>query len=92
MADEPVRKDDGDVACAEQVEMMTDYLEDALPPAAARRLERHLETCDGCTEYLEQMRMIAGSLGGVTEVTIPAEIRDDLVAAFRAFRKRGAPP
>jgi anti-sigma factor RsiW len=92
MADEPARTDDGDVACTEEVEIMTDYLEGALPPAEARRLERHLETCPGCTEYLEQMRTIAGSLGGVTEVAIAAETRDELVAAFRALRKRGSAP
>jgi anti-sigma factor RsiW len=66
--------------CIEEVEIMTDYLEGALPAPEARRLERHLEICPGCTEYLEQMRTIAGSLGGLTEGSIPAEIRDGLIA------------
>jgi anti-sigma factor RsiW len=77
-----------DLACTEEVEIMTDYLEGALPGAEARRLERHLETCPGCTEYLEQMRTVAGSLGGLTEDSIPADMRDSLIAAFRDFRKR----
>lgn len=76
-----------DLACTEEVEIMTDYLEGALPAAEARRLERHLQTCPGCTEYLEQMRTVAGSLGGLTEDSIPAEMRGGLIAAFRAFRK-----
>jgi anti-sigma factor RsiW len=66
---------------------MTDYLEGALPPSEARRLERHLNTCPGCTEYLEQMRTVAGSLGGLAGDSIPAEMRDGLLAAFRSFRR-----
>jgi anti-sigma factor RsiW len=87
MTDEPAHTHGDDLACTEEVEIMTDYLEGALPPADARRLERHLETCPGCTEYLEQMRTIAGSLGGLTEDSIPAELRDDLIDAFRDLRK-----
>jgi anti-sigma factor RsiW len=85
--DEPAHTDAGDLACTEEVEIMTDYLEGALPAAEARRLEHHLETCPGCTEYLDQMRTVAGSLGGLSEDSIPAEMRDELIAAFRDLRK-----
>ena len=74
---------DGDVACIEEVELITDYLEGALPDADRRRLEAHLETCPGCTEYLEQMRTVAGSLGGLRGDTLPPELRRSLLAAFR---------
>ena len=72
--------------CIEQVERMTDYLEGAMPTAEARRLERHLETCPGCSEYLHQLRTIAGSLGGLAEDSIAAETRAALLAAFRDLR------
>jgi anti-sigma factor RsiW len=67
---------------------VTDYLEGALPAAEARRLERHLDTCPGCTEYLQQLRAIAGSLRGLTENSFPAEMRDGLIADFRSLRNR----
>ena len=86
MADEPADTHAEDLACTEEVELMTDYLEGALPAREAQRLERHLETCPGCTEYLEQMRALAGSLGGLTEESIPAEMRAGLIAAFRDLR------
>jgi anti-sigma factor RsiW len=86
-ADEHANSNAHDSACTEEVEVMTDYLEGALPAADARRLERHLETCPGCTEYLEQMRTLAGTLGGLGEVSIPAEMRDGLRDAFRDSRK-----
>lgn len=75
-----------DLACTEVVEIMTDYLEGALPVAQAGRLEHHLETCPGCSEYLEQMKAIAGSLGGLAEASIPAGMRDELIKAFHDLR------
>jgi anti-sigma factor RsiW len=74
---------DDDLACIEEVELITDYLEGALPDAERRRLEAHLESCPGCTEYLAQMRQIAGSLGGLRDESIPPELRRSLIAAFR---------
>ena len=87
-ADEPIHTRADDLACIEVVEIVTDYLEGALPAAEATRLERHLDTCPGCAEYLEQLRAIAGSLRGVTEDSFPAEIRDGLIADFRRLRNR----
>lgn len=76
-----------DLACTEEVELITDYLEGVLPAAETQRLERHLETCPGCTEYLEQMRTIAGSLADLERDAIPAAVRDELLAAFRDLRR-----
>jgi anti-sigma factor RsiW len=87
MRDEHVDHDAGDAACVDVVEIMTDYLEGALPADEARRLERHLTTCPGCTEYVEQMRTLAGSLGGLTEEWMPAGMRAGLIAAFRDRRE-----
>jgi anti-sigma factor RsiW len=88
MADQSANPHADDLACVDAVETMTDYLEGALPAAEARRLEQHLETCPGCTDYLEQMRTLAGSLGGLAEDSLPPAMRDDLLAAIREFRKR----
>jgi len=88
MADQPVHSHAEAPACIEVVEIVTDYLEGALPPAGALRLERHLATCPGCTEYLEQLRAIAGSLRGVTDDSFPPELRDSLIADFPHLRNR----
>ena len=87
MADEPANSDREELACVEVVELVTDYLEGVLPADEARRLERHLQTCPGCTEYLEQLRAIAGSLRGVTDESFPPEMRDGLIADFRDSRR-----
>lgn len=76
-----------DLVCVHLVELVTDYLEGTLPDAQAQRLERHLGTCPGCTEYLEQLRAVAGSLRGVTDESFPPEMRDSLIADFNRSRK-----
>ena len=86
MNDAPVLPPD-DLACTEEVELITDYLEGALPDDKRRQLELHLETCPGCTEYVEQMRTIAGSLGELREDQLPAETRAGLIESFREFRR-----
>ena len=77
-----------DIACADVVEIVTDYLEGSLPPGRAQAVERHLATCPGCTEYVEQMRTLAGSIGGVTAESLPPELRAGLIAAFRKRHDR----
>jgi anti-sigma factor RsiW len=76
-----------DMACTEEVELITDYLEGALPEAEAERLERHIATCPGCTEFVAQMRTLAGSLGELREEELSPEVRAGLIENFRAFRK-----
>jgi anti-sigma factor (TIGR02949 family) len=76
-----------DLACADVVEILTDYLDGALVPAEAQRLERHLDGCPGCSEYLEQIRTLAGSLGGLSGDSIPPEMRARLLADFGDMRR-----
>jgi anti-sigma factor RsiW len=86
MADEHSHSNVDDLACIEVVEIVTEYLEGALPAAEVLRLERHLGTCPGCAEYLEQLRAVAGSLRGLSDDSFPAEMRDGLIADFRRLR------
>ncbi|HJP65049.1 MAG TPA: zf-HC2 domain-containing protein [Actinomycetota bacterium] len=74
------------MACIEFVEVVTDYLEDAMTSAEAARLEAHIADCHGCTAYLEQMRRTARLVGRITVEDIPAAGRDQLLAAFRAWQ------
>jgi anti-sigma factor RsiW len=37
-----------DIVCRESVELVTDYLEDALSPVQRRRFEEHLASCPDC--------------------------------------------
>jgi anti-sigma factor RsiW len=72
-----------DIACVELVEMLTDYLEGALPPDEAAAVEAHLETCPPCRIYLAQMRATIRAVGTVPVETLSDEACDALLAAFR---------
>jgi predicted anti-sigma-YlaC factor YlaD len=72
-----------ELVCREVVEMVTDYLEGALSPVAARRFEEHLTGCLGCDTYLDQMRRTVGALLHLAGGTLPEATRAGLLAAFR---------
>jgi len=80
-----------ELSCRELVELVTDYLEDALPPAQRIRFEEHLIACPGCQTYLEQMRQTIDVLGRVTEESLEPAARDQLLDLFRNW-KRGDQP
>ena len=48
-----------DLPCVEFVELITGYLEDALPDDLRARVEAHLETCPGCPNAIEQLLPVA---------------------------------
>ena len=75
-----------DMACAELVEVITDYLEGKLPARDRRRFEAHLGGCDGCDAYLEQMRTTISLTGRLREEDVPPELEQRLLAAFRDWK------
>ena len=77
------------VSCSEVVELVTDYLERSLPPAEAALFEQHLNFCDGCDWYVDQMRTTVAAVGRVREEDVPPEMRERLLTAFRDW-KRGS--
>ena len=72
--------------CRQVVELMTDYLEDALSEIDRRRFEAHLTDCDGCTEYLEELRTMMRLAGTIADQPIPAALESELVKAFRDWK------
>ena len=74
------------LVCQEFVELVTDYLDGALPETDRIRFEDHLAECDGCAGYLEDMRRLVGSLNNVVEPPPDPETRQALSRAFRDLR------
>jgi anti-sigma factor RsiW len=75
------------VTCQEVVELITDYLEAALPSDEASLFEQHLNFCDGCVRYVEQMRTTVAAVGRLTPQDVPDETREELLAAFRDWKR-----
>jgi anti-sigma factor RsiW len=76
-----------DLACAELVELITDYLEGELPARDRRRFEAHLTACDGCDVYLEQMRRTISVTGRLREEDVPPELEERLLVAFEGWKR-----
>ena len=75
------------MTCKELVELVTEYLEGTLPDETRRRMESHLAGCDGCTNYLEQMRQTIRLTGQLREESLTPQQRDDLLRLFRDWKK-----
>ena len=73
-----------ELACRELVELVTAYLDDALVPNDRERFEEHLVFCDGCANYLEQMRTTIELTSGAPASLAP-ELEERLLVAFREW-------
>ncbi len=76
----------GQIDCQELVELITDYLENALPRKQRRRFARHLAGCENCTRYLDQMRMTIASTGQLRAEDLTVEMLGELTSVFRRWR------
>lgn len=73
------------LSCQELVELVTDYVEGALAPEEHERVERHLELCQGCWTYVEQMRQTIALTGRLTVEDVSPQAELALLEAFRAW-------
>ena len=75
------------LTCKEVVELVTEFLSDALAPEDRARLEQHLLVCPPCTVHVGQVQ---------TTVALSAELRDapaidaapTLVEVFRRWKQK----
>ena len=81
---------DNQMTCKELVELVTDYLEGTLAEDLRAKMEDHLSRCDGCTNYLEQMRQTIRLTGRVREESLTCQQRDDLRRLFNDWQKNWA--
>jgi predicted anti-sigma-YlaC factor YlaD len=77
-----------DLTCREVVEIVTDYLEGALPPRDRLDFERHLVWCSWCRDYLDQMRATIELTGKADEQEPSSPLREQLLEAFRDWKRR----
>ena len=74
------------MTCQELVELVTDYLENALSDAQRARFEEHLAVCPGCADYVEQMRVTIQAVGRLEEESLAPPVRDALLDVFRDWK------
>ncbi len=78
------------ITCQELTEALTDYLEGVMAPEDSATLEAHLALCEGCVNYVTQVRQTIAATSRLRVEDVEATAPEDLLAAFRAW-KRGEP-
>jgi len=73
-----------EVVCRTFVELVTDYLDGALPEQRLELVEEHLIMCDWCLAYLRQFEETVRALPAtVPAVSVTPETEVRLLEAFR---------
>jgi anti-sigma factor RsiW len=81
-----VSTDTQQLSCQELVELVTNYLEDALSQEERDEFEHHIEGCTGCHEYVRQMGQTIELTGRLTPADVSPEAEAKLLAAFRDWQ------
>jgi predicted anti-sigma-YlaC factor YlaD len=84
--DEPVGIHEHGYTCRQIVDLAAEYLEGALPSDESTLFELHLDSCEGCFTFVNQIRDTAGLAAQVEHDTLPETLRADLLQAFRDWK------
>ena len=76
-----------DISCREIVEIVSDYVEGVLSPPEREAVELHLNLCDGCSDYLEQLRLAISLTGRLPADALSPELEAELCRAFAGLRR-----
>jgi len=77
------------LACQQAVELVSDYLEGALPRAQRRRFEAHLRDCPDCPEYVAQLRATIALLASIGPDRLSPLTHNELIGLYRRYRTAG---
>jgi predicted anti-sigma-YlaC factor YlaD len=77
----------GELDCGTAVELVADHLEGATSLDQGRRLELHLVGCDGCRDYLQQVRTVLRVAGRPLVRAVPPRTMAGLLRALRDWRR-----
>lgn len=79
--------------CQTLVDVVTDWMEGAVPESRRAEIEEHLAICAGCTAYVEQLRSTTRALRNLDEAQRLAtggfSVPPGLLDAFRAQHRPG---
>jgi hypothetical protein len=76
-----------DLVCKNVVELVTEYLSDAMTPEARAGIEQHLLLCPPCVTYLGQMKTTVQLAGGLDDAAAPAADPAAPLALFRRWKQ-----
>ena len=75
-----------DLACASGVDLLMDYLEDALPKDLRDRIESHVAACERCTAFVASYREAPRVVREAASFGMPPELEESLMVFLRGRR------
>jgi len=75
------------LSCQEVVELVTDYLEQALLPEKRIQFEEHIADCPGCLTYIEQIQQTIVMLRNLAKQPMFPETKQELLEIFRNWKR-----
>ncbi len=84
--DVPTSDSSTELTCREFVEIVTAYLDDALPAEDRVRFEEHMKTCVGCDTFFDQIKETVQLVGRLDEMSISPEAQQVLLGEFRNWK------
>jgi predicted anti-sigma-YlaC factor YlaD len=76
-----------EIVCQEFVELVTEHLEGTLPQDVERAIAAHLELCEPCRIYLDQIRSTTTAIRALTTPTLPEPARERLLKVFTTLHQ-----
>jgi anti-sigma factor RsiW len=76
-----------EMSCKELVELVTHYLEDALPAHDRARFEAHLAECPWCVEYVAQIERTICAVGTTWRALESDAGMAELLELFRDWKR-----
>jgi predicted anti-sigma-YlaC factor YlaD len=80
-----------EIICHQFVELVTDYLDEALPAEDVELVEEHLVMCDWCRDYLDQVETTTEVVARAAPSAPPEELMRTVMDAFRERHPHGEP-
>lgn len=81
--------------CKKMFELLSEYLDLALPPEACRQMEAHMAGCEPCAAFTESLRKTVQLCREYEPKALPEPIADDarrkLLEAYRDMLARNRP-
>jgi Putative zinc-finger len=84
---EPLGTHEHGYTCREVVELATELIEGTLPPHERTLFELHLNFCDGCFTFIDQIRETTALASRLDEDLLPEQLKGQLVQAFRDWKR-----
>ena len=82
-AGKPFRARSRAMNCQELVNLLVDYLDGTLEPETARELERHLEGCTSCLNFINTYKATTTWVRKVTYEEMPEKLKARLASFLR---------